>query len=123
MIRNYLKIAWRNLLRHKGYALINIFGLSTGMAIVLLISLWIKDELTYNRVFPKYEQLVRVMQNSTHNNAISSYSSVPIPLSGELRTKYTSDFKQVAMVSYNDVHTLAYGDKRLNKTGQFAQPE
>lgn len=122
MILNYLKIAWRNLLRHKGYSLLNIFGLSMGMAIVLLISLWIKDELTYNRVFPNYDRLVRVMQNSTHNNTVNSHTSLPIPLSAELRKNYAPDFKQVAMASYNDMHTLAYGDKRLNKTGLFVQP-
>lgn len=63
------------------------------------------------------------MQNSTHKNTVNSYTSLPIPLSEELRTNYTSDLKKVAMTSYNDAHTLAYGDERLNKAGMFAQAD
>ena len=48
MIKNYLKIAWRNLLKNKVYSFINITGLATGMAVALLIGLWIWDELSFN---------------------------------------------------------------------------
>jgi putative ABC transport system permease protein len=123
MIRNYFKIAWRNLIKNKGYSLINISGLAIGMGIVLLIGLWIGDEITYNKSFGNYDRLVKVEQNSTHGGNILTYTSVPIPLSDELRTKYGADFKQVVMTSFNDTHTLAFGDKLLNKSGMFAQPE
>ena len=123
MIRNYFKIAWRNLVNNKGYSFINISGLAIGMGIVLLIGLWIRDEVTYNKNFSNYDRLVKVVQNSTHGNNIQTFFSVPIPLSAELRTKYGADLKQVAMASWNDAHTLAFGDKLLNKTGMFAQPQ
>jgi hypothetical protein len=74
MIKNYIKIAWRNILHNKGYSLINISGLSIGLAIVILISCWIRDELLFNRNFPHYDRLVKVMQNSTHNNVILTNS-------------------------------------------------
>src|SRR5580692_133730 len=102
MIRNYFKIAWRNLIKNKGYSLINISGLAIGMGIVLLIGLWIGDEVTYNKSFANYHRLVKVEQNSTHGGNILTYTSVPIPLSDELRTKYGADFKQVVMASFND---------------------
>ena len=47
MLKNYFKIAWRNLVKSKVYSLINILGLATGMAVAMLIALWIWDEVTY----------------------------------------------------------------------------
>ncbi|WP_420147336.1 permease prefix domain 2-containing transporter, partial [Spirosoma sp.] len=65
MIRNYLKVAFRNLTRHKGYSLINIGGLAVGMAVAMLIGLWIYDELSYNTHHQHYHQIAQVMQNQT----------------------------------------------------------
>ena len=55
MIKNYFKIAWRNLLKSKAYSAINILGLATGMAVAMLIGLWIWDELSFDhtiRIIP-----------------------------------------------------------------------
>ena len=57
MIRNYFKIAFRNLLKHKGYSFINIFGLATGMAVAMLIGLWVWDELSFNKNFKNYDRI------------------------------------------------------------------
>jgi len=51
MIQNYFKIAWRNLKRNKVYSTINIFGLAIGMAVALLIGLWIWDEISFDAYF------------------------------------------------------------------------
>ena len=59
MPRNYFKIAFRNLAKNKGYTFINI-GLATGMAVALLIGLWVWDELTYNRYHKNYDRLAQV---------------------------------------------------------------
>ena len=45
MFKNYLKIAWRNIVRHKGYSFINIFGLAVGIACCMLIIVWVQNEL------------------------------------------------------------------------------
>jgi putative ABC transport system permease protein len=50
MLKNYLKIALRNLMRHKGYSFINIFGLAIGIAACLLISLWVQDDLNFDKL-------------------------------------------------------------------------
>jgi putative ABC transport system permease protein len=123
MFRNYLKIAWRNLIRNKGYSFINISGLAIGLTIVILISFWIRDEVTYNRSFLNYDRLVRVIQNSTHGNSTLTHFSMPIPFSEELKTKYGADFKHISVTSWNDPHTLAFEDKLLSKSGMFVQPE
>ena len=61
MLRNYLVVAWRNLLRNKLYLLINIFGLAIGMACCVLILLWVQDELSYDRYHENAEQIYRVV--------------------------------------------------------------
>ena len=60
MIQNYLKIAWRNLSRNKMYSLINIGGLSVGMAVAMVIGLWVYDEVSYNRCHENYEHIAQV---------------------------------------------------------------
>jgi hypothetical protein len=96
MISNYFKVAFRNLLRYKGYSFINIFGLATGMAVAMLIGLWIYDELSYNRYHKNYDSLAQVMENQHLGNEISTFSTLPMPLASELRTTYGSNFKNVA---------------------------
>ena len=57
MIKNYFKIAWRNLHKNKAYSAINIGGLALGMAVTLIIALWVNDELTYNNYFKNHAQI------------------------------------------------------------------
>ena len=63
MIKSYFKIAWRNLLRNKGYSFINISGLALGMTVSILIGLWIYDELTFNTHFRNYDRVAQVMHD------------------------------------------------------------
>ena len=123
MLKNYFKIAWRSLVHNRVFSIINILGLAIGMGVVLLISLWIWDELSYNKDFAHYDRIVRVMVNQTHGNNTQTQFSVPIPLSGELRTRYASDFKKVSVTSWNATHILAVGDKQLSKNGLYIQPD
>ena len=61
MFKNYLKIAWRNLIKSKVYSVINILGLAAGMAVAMLIAFWIWDETTYDKYHTNHEQLAQVM--------------------------------------------------------------
>ena len=65
MLQNYFKIAWRNLLKSKLYSAINILGLATGMAVAILIGLWIWDELSFDSYFKNHNQLAQVMVSQT----------------------------------------------------------
>ncbi|MBA4850637.1 ABC transporter permease [Emticicia sp. BO119] len=121
MISNYFKIAFRNLLRYKGYSFINIFGLATGMAVVMLIGLWIYDELSYNRYHKNYDSIAQVMENQHLGNEISTFSTLPMPLASELRTTYGSSFKNVAAtMTYEQI--IAHDDKVFTKLGCFSEP-
>jgi len=123
MFRSLLTVAWRNLVRNKAYSSINILGLAVGMGVTMLIGLWVWDELSYNRNFQNYDRIVRVMENSTHGNHTDTWNSVPIPLSGLLRTAYDADFKRVSMASWNYDHFLAYGEKQIKEPGMYVQPD
>lgn len=61
MFGNYLKVAWRNILKHKGYSLLNIAGLGLGIAACLLIALWIRDELGFDRFHPDVDRLHQIL--------------------------------------------------------------
>jgi putative ABC transport system permease protein len=122
MLLNYIKIAWRNLSKSKGYSLINIGGLAIGMAVAVLIGLWIWDELSFDKYHANYDRITRVMQHQSFNGEIGSQFSNPAVLGQEIRSKYPNDFKYVLQSSWNFQHTLAYGQKKLLKTGSFFEP-
>ena len=60
MLKNYFKIALRNLKKHKGYTFINITGLAVGLACCLLIVLFVRDELSYDRYHDNADQIYRI---------------------------------------------------------------
>ncbi len=68
MLKNYLKIAIRNLLKNKGYSLINIFGLAIGMTCCVLILLFVQDELSYDAFHTKRDRLYRLNKIVTPAN-------------------------------------------------------
>jgi len=123
MIRNYFKIAFRNLVKYKGYSFINIAGLATGMAVAMLIGLWVYDELAYNQSFLHYDRIAKVMQHLTYNGQIGTQAHLPFPVGEVLRTQYGSDFKRVVMATGTDNYILTVGDKKFTKLGSFMEPE
>lgn len=123
MLKNYFKIALRTLLRNKAFSAINIVGLSVGMAVAMLIGLWIYDEISFDKYHQKYDRLAQVMQNQTWNGVTGSQTAMPLPLAPELRAKYSGDFKNVVLSSWNFEHILAVGDRKFTKTGNFVEPK
>jgi putative ABC transport system permease protein len=77
MLKNYFKVAFRSLLKRKGYSLINILGLATGMAACLLIVLFVQSELGYDRHHSKGDSIYRVALDRIYPGRTSSYSMIP----------------------------------------------
>jgi putative ABC transport system permease protein len=119
MIKNYFKIAWRNLLKDRMSAVINIGGLAVGMAVALLIGFWIYDEFNFNKDFKNYDRIAIVMQHQTANGAISSFDAMPLPLGKELQTTYGNNFKYVVMSSWLGDGIITSGEKNLSRRGIF----
>ena len=121
MLSNYLKIALRNLLRNKLYSFINIGGLALGLAVAMLVGLWIYDELTFDRYHANYDHIAQVMRNQTVNGEVETAASLPIPLATELRT--TGDFKRIVLALWAGKHSLAYENQVFAKFGKFMGSE
>jgi len=122
MIKNYLTIAWRNLVKSKFYSVINILGLAAGMAVAMLIAFWIWDEVTYDKYHTNHDQLAQVMTTFIDNDGkMETGQAVCMPIADELRTKFGSDFKNVAMASWNFGHVLAVEDKKITANGMWVE--
>ena len=123
MLRNYFKIALRNLLKNKGYTFINVAGLASGMAVALLIGLWIWDELTYNQYHKNYDRLAQVWQHNMYNGVKQSQMSNPAVMAEEIRNNFGGDFKYVLQSTWNFSRVLTVGDKMFNKSGMYWEPQ
>jgi hypothetical protein len=78
MFRNYFKTAWRNLIKDKQFSLLNLLGLSTGLACTLLIWLWVSDELSVDKFNEQDDQLYEVMKTAPNaDGTISTFPTTP----------------------------------------------
>jgi len=121
MIKNYLKVAWRNLVKNRVTSLINIGGLAVGMAVAMLIGLWVWDELSFNTYHKNYSTLGQIrthlIDERTKEQGVNS--SVQFPLYTELKTNYKENFRHIVMSSWDIDNILSAGDKKLSRTGLY----
>ena len=123
MIKNYFKIAWRNLIKNKIFSLINIGGLAVGMGVAILIALWVHDELSFDKYHTNYDRIAQVMQHQTWNGEIGTQEANPAQMAEEIRNVYGNDFTYVLQASWNHNHTLTYGQKMFLKPGCYFEPQ
>lgn len=121
MFKNYFKIAWRNLLNNKVYSFINIFGLAIGMAVTIMISLWITDEISYDKYFKNHDSIAQVYQSQTFNGKVGTGQAIPRPLEGLLKEEYGDNFKQISMSSWTTSLYLKYQDNNISRSGNYMQ--
>lgn len=117
MYQSYFKIAWRNLAKNKGFACINIGGLAVGMAVSMLIGLWIYDELSYNQYFRHYDRIATVLVRGENSSGPWVQRQTSPPFGNEIRNLYGAEFKHVLMASMRNNVTITAGDIKLVKTG------
>src|ERR1700720_1765900 len=87
MFKNYLKTAWRNLVNNKVYSALNILGLAIGMAVALLIGLWVYNEYSYDKFLPGNDRLYLVRRNYYGNGDTVNYSGSSLKLADALRSQ------------------------------------
>lgn len=112
MWRNYLKTAWRNLLKNKVYSVINVLGLAAGMAVALLIGLWVYNEYSYDRFLPGYQQLYRVQRNYDSNGDTLTFRTISPKLAIALAHDIP-EIEHVAICDWISQRGLMVGDKKL----------
>ncbi len=121
MFRNYFKTALRNLAKSKLHSVINITGLSVGMAVAMLIGLWIYDEVSFDRQGEHSDRIARVVQDVTNNGEVETWMSVPFPLGEVLRKDYGNHFKRVVR-SLENYEMFTLGHKKINEHGKYLEP-
>src|SRR6478736_2643789 len=112
MFKNYFKIAWRNILRSKGYSLLNILGLAGGMAVALIIGLWVYNEYSYDKFLPGYGRLYKVQRNYYSNGDTLTFPTISLKLANVLREQ-VPEIEYVAESDWMGPHGLMVGDKKF----------
>ena len=122
MLRNYLKIAFRNLQRNTVYSFINIAGLAVGIACSILIMLWVWDEVSYDRFHRNADRLGQLWVHNQFSDNITSSQAVPLPTYEFLKT-YDSRIKNTSIAHWPYQHLLTSKETKISKFGQFVTPE
>jgi putative ABC transport system permease protein len=90
MFANYFKIAWRNLLRNQNYSLVNIVGLTVGLACVLLIALYLQDELSYDKFHPDGDRIYRMALERKYPGRARNYAIIPQSFGEAVKNEFAS---------------------------------
>ena len=122
MIRNYIKIAIRNLWRHKGFSFINIIGLAVGMTACFLIFIFVRFELSYDKFNQNYDHVYRLVTDIKSPQEILHWPSASPPMGPTLQQDYPSDVKENARV-FGASFLIVSGDKKFQENNiNFVDP-
>ncbi len=117
MVKNYLKIAFRNLRRQKGYAFINVFGLAVGLACSFFILLWVTHTVRYDRFHERGDRLYRVMRHSPNGTG----SFLPKPLADVMETNLP-EVEHALLLSWKVSPLLTRGGDSFREDGHYVGP-
>ncbi|GAB3949004.1 ABC transporter permease [Spirosoma harenae] len=123
MLRNYFRTAWRNLVKNRFYSLINITGLTAGLAVGILILLWVQDERSFDRFHQQATNIYRLENWAGTGSSRQIWTSTVAPIA-EMGKKELPEIKESVRLSYNYMYTLfKYKDKTVNEDNTtFADP-
>ncbi len=121
MYKSYFTIGWRNILKNKGYAAINVGGLALAMTVAMLIGLWIYDELSYNKYHENYDSIAKVYRTEKVWNGETYVNTAHVTALGTLlRSSYEAQFKHVVMVRAGvEDRVLSTADKKFTQRWLF----
>ncbi len=122
MIKNYLKIAWRNLWRNKFFSTINILGLALGMACSILILLWVQNELSIDSFHANGPRLFQVIERQYYDNKEIGQYAVPGVLANEMK-KVLPEVEYATNFGFNNDATFQVGNKILKLNGSSADSD
>ncbi len=114
MLKNYLKIAFRNIKKYKGYSFINIFGLALGLTCALFIYIWVQDELNYDTYNENAQNIYRVEEDQYYSGEIFHVTVTPYPIAPAFKEKIP-EVENAARIRGKSV-LLSYHDKSFYET-------
>jgi len=113
MFSNYIKIAWRNLMKHKLFSFINVMGLSIGISVCFIIMVFVQDELSYDRFNEKADRMYRIAFRATMNGGKINESNVMPPVAAALKNDFP-EVEEVTRIYEGGRPKVTYGDKTFN---------
>ena len=122
-MKYYFTLALRNIRKNQAHSAINIAGLSVGMAVAILIGLWIYDETSFDHYHLNHDRIAMVMQRTTINGHVNAGGVIPWALEPEMRKNFGADFKHIVMTAWTEKHVLSLGDKKVSFAGNFVGSE
>ena len=118
MLRNYFKIAIRNLRRNTAFSFINIFGLSIGMASAMLIFLWMINEISYDQFHDKKDRIYEAWNKAEFSNKLQCWNTTPKVLARTLE-KDLPEVQSAVRVDWTNNALFSVGEKRLTVPGNY----
>lgn len=122
MIKNYFKIAWRNIMKHKGFSLINGGGLTLGIASCLLLLLYVSYHLGYDHQFKNLNNIYIVENNQPGDGKIYTFSATPGQAAAAIKSEVPGVVQSARAESYAAAGLLTYNNNSFKKAGLFADP-
>src|SRR5262249_30171700 len=121
MLKNYFKIAWRNLIKDKQFTFLNLLGLSTGLACTLLIFLWVNDELSVDKYNEKDKRLYEVVKRIKDGEGVVQISKTTQGVLANTLADELPEIEYAVQVRRDDHQSIAtLEDKHLKVTHAFA---
>jgi len=123
MLKNYFKIAWRNLWKSKGYSAINLIGLSIGMTAVLIIGIWTKNQLQFDNFYSNQENLYKIWIKSQNDEGKIGMNEIT---SGRAARALVEDYPEVehaARVYWSTTRLISFDDKKIKSKGNEVDPD
>ncbi|HVX52694.1 MAG TPA: ABC transporter permease [Chitinophagaceae bacterium] len=119
MIKNYFKLAFRSLLKNKAHTFINISGLAVGMASVILILLWVQNEMSHDRFYKKIDRIYIACNRDRFNGELHAWNNTPKIMGPTIKQEYPEAEDVVRVNSYGANFLLTVGDKHFTLHGDF----
>ncbi len=122
MFKNYMKVAFRNIARYRGFSFINITGLAVGMACCILIFLWVEDEKSFDQFHEKGENLYIVATKIKYGSHTSTSSGTPSALGPALKNEYPEIVNSVRFCNGPHALYFATNGKKLREEVEAVDP-
>src|SRR5476651_41641 len=121
MFKNYIKTAFRSLLKNRGYTFLNIAGLAIGITCAAFIFLWVEDEMNFDNVHVKKDRLFIMRENQQYTDHIFTHSSTP-GLMGPAVMAEVPGIANTCRMSEDQTFLFSQGDKAVYADGIYAEP-
>jgi putative ABC transport system permease protein len=119
MLKNHFKLAWRNLLKDRQFSFLNLIGLSSGLACVLLIYLWVTDELHVDKFFANDDRLYQVMKTTPNADGTIAVYETTQGFLGEKMADELSEVQYAASVRREGISIISAADKKIKAIPEF----